>query len=100
MRKILVTLSLVFAFGIVAAAQTNTPLVNQRQQNQKEKIAKGLYSGKLSARETVKLLDQQRDIRQFERNAKSDGNVTIIERLRLHNKLNKSGQTIKNKKNN
>ena len=100
MRKILLTLSLVFAFGIVASAQTNTPLVNDRQQNQKEKIAKGLYSGKLSARETVKLLDQQRDIRQFERNAKSDGNVTIIERLRLHNKLNKSGQTIKNKKNN
>ena len=100
MKKILVTLSLVFAFALAASAQTNTPLVDQRQQNQKEKIAKGLYSGDLSAKETVKLLNQQRDIRQFEKQAKSDGNVTFMERLRLHHKLYKSGQNIRNKKNN
>jgi hypothetical protein len=100
MKKILVTLSLVFAFSAVAAAQTNTPWVNKRQQNQKERIAKGLYSGKLTAKETGKLLKQQREIRQYERQAKSDGNVTFMERLRLHHKLNQANRNINRKKNN
>lgn len=99
MKKILVTLGLVFAFSAVSMAQT-TPLVNKRQQNQKERIAKGLYSGKLTIKETGKLLNQQRQIRQFERQAKSDGNVTFIERLRLHHKLNQAGRKINNKKTN
>jgi hypothetical protein len=99
MKKILVTLGLVLAFSAVSMAQT-TPLVNKRQQNQKERIAKGLYSGKLTIKETGKLLKQQREIRQFERQAKSDGNVTFVERLRLHRKLNQAGRSIKNQKTN
>jgi hypothetical protein len=100
MKKILVTLGLVFAFSVVSMAQTNTPWVNKRERNQKQRIAKGLYAGDLTLKETRKLLKQQAKIRRFERNAKSDGNVTFIERLRLHHKLNRAGRNIRNKRNN
>jgi hypothetical protein len=100
MKKILVMASLVFAFSVAASAQTNTPLVNKREKNQKQRIAQGLNSGSLNIKESAKLLRQQAEIRKFERNARSDGNVTFVERLRLHNKLNKAGRNITNKKTN
>jgi len=100
MKKILVTLSLVFAFSVVASAQTNTPLVNKREKNQKQRIVKGVKSGNLTFKETGKLLKQQSEIRKAENKAKSDGNVTLKERFRLHRKLNQAGRNIKNKKTN
>jgi hypothetical protein len=100
MKKILVTLSLVFAFSIVAMAQSKTPIVNKRENNQKQRIVKGVKSGDLTLKETGKLLKQQAEIRKAERQAKSDGKVTVKERLRLNHKLNQSSRNIKRKKNN
>ena len=100
MKKILVLAGLLFAFSVAASAQTNTPLVNKREKNQKQRIVRGVKSGNLTFKETGKLLKQQSEIRKAEKKAKSDGNVTLAERLRLQRKLNQSGRNIKNKKTN
>lgn len=100
MKKILITLSLFFAFALVASAQTKTPQINKREKNQKERIVKGIKSGDLTAKETGKLLKQQAEIRKAERKAKSDGKVTFKERLKGHRKLNQASRNIRRKRNN
>lgn len=100
MKSILLAIGMVAAFSFAASAQSNTPLVDDREKNQKQRIVDGVKDGELGFKETAKLLKQQAEIRKFERQAKSDGNVTIVERLRLHNKLNKASNNIKRKKNN
>lgn len=100
MKKILVTLSLVFVFSVIASAQTNTPLVNKREKNQKQRIVKGVKSGNLTFKETGKLLKQQSEIRKAKNKAKNDGKVTLKERFRLNHKLNQASRNIKNKKTN
>ena len=99
MKVILLTIGLVFTFSLAASAQ-NTSGIDKREKNQKQRIVNGVKSGDLGFKETAKLLKQQAEIRKFERKAKSDGNVTVVERLRLHNKLNQAGSNIKRKKNN
>lgn len=100
MKAILLTIGLVFSFTLAASAQTKTPLVNKRQQIQKHRVFRGIKSGDLSFKETNKLLKQQAKIRKFERKAKSDGKVTLIERLRLQRKLNQESRSIRRKKTN
>ncbi len=100
MKKIITTLGLVFAFSFAAAAQNNTPLVDERENNQKHRIVNGVKSGDLNFKETAKLLKQQAEIRKFERKAKSDGNVTFGERFRLHRELNQASRNVRRKKNN
>lgn len=99
MKSILLTIGLVLAFSFAASAQ-QTPGVDEREQNQKQRIVNGVKSGELGFKETAKLLRQQAKIRKFERKAKSDGNVTLVERVRLHNQLNQAGNNIRRKKNN
>lgn len=99
MKTLLLTIGMVFAFSVAASAQA-TPKVDERQQNQKQRIVNGVKSGELTFKETAKLLKQQSEIRKFERKAKADGNVTVVERLRLHNKLNTASDNIRRKKNN
>ena len=100
MKAILLTLGLVLISSLAASAQTKTPLVNKREKNQKQRIVQGVKSGDLNFRETAKLLNQQADIRRDERIAKSDGNVTLGERFRLHRELNQASRNILRKKNN
>ncbi len=100
MKKLIVMFGLVLAFSAAASAQTNTPRVDQRENNQKERIAGGVKSGDLSFKETAKLLNQQADIRKAERKASADGTVTLKERFRLHRELNQASRNINRKKNN
>lgn len=100
MKRILVTLSLFFAFSLAVSAQTKTTLVNKREKNQKQRIAQGVKSGKLGGKETAKLLKQQAEIRRAEHKAKKDGTVTLKERARLHRELNEASRNIRRKKNN
>ena len=100
MKNLIAMFGLVLAFSAAAAAQGNTPFVDDREKNQKERIVDGFQSGALSFKETGKLLKQQAEIRKFERHAKADGNVSFVERVRLHNKLNNASGNIRRKKNN
>jgi hypothetical protein len=99
MKVILLTIGLVFTFSLAASAQ-NTSGIDKREKNQKQRIVNGVKSGDLGFKETAKLLKQQAEIRKFERKAKADGTVTLVERVRLHRELNQAGRNINRKKNN
>jgi hypothetical protein len=70
--------------------------VNHRQQNQHQRIKQGVRSGELTRRETGALAREQRDIRQLERDYKSDGQLTRAERVDLHHEQNQASRHIYN----
>ena len=76
-----------------------TPRVDQRQQNQKERVQQGVASGELTRNETAHAVQDQRHIRKAERRAKADGTVTGRERARLHRKQNKASRELRRNKN-
>ena len=76
-----------------------TPVLDERQDKQKQRIVQGVMNGELTMKETTKLLKGQKDLRKKERKAKADGVVTKKERARLHHNANKESAKIKNKRN-
>lgn len=107
MRKLVST---VFALSLMAGAsfvaeahgncRTHTPSVNRRQARQQQRIGQGIRSGELTARETWRLERNAREIRQDERQAKSDGVVTARERVGLQRELNQESRLIYRAKHN
>ena len=96
-------LTLAGALAVVSASHADTrrprdPGVNQRQHNQRERIQQGVKSGELTRRETGRLVNEQRDVRQLEREYKSDGTLTRDERQDLHQEQNQASQHIYNQK--
>jgi hypothetical protein len=81
-----------------AAGATADPRVNQRQFNQANRIAQGIASGELTARETARLTAEQRAIRVEERVYKSDGVLTPHERADLHRDLAAASRDIRYQK--
>ena len=81
-----------------ADAGTRDPRVNARQQNQHQRVKQGVRSGELTRRETGALAHEQRDIRQLEREYKSDGTLTRSERVDLHQEQNQASRHIYNQK--
>ena len=63
------------------------PLINQRQANQAGRVAQGVKSGELTRGEAQELREERRDIRDLERNYKSDGVLTKGERRDLNQQL-------------
>jgi hypothetical protein len=91
------------AAGIIATAGasyaaaprgTHDPRINARQHNQRERICQGVRSGELTRRETARLAEGQRDIRQLEHAYKSDGTLTRYERRDLQHELNQQNRVI------
>jgi hypothetical protein len=76
-------------------AQTGTPKVDARQENQKERIQDGVRSGEITKPEAKKLRAQQKHIRKTERAMKADGQMTKKERKVLDNKQDRASQNIK-----
>ena len=66
-----------------ALAQTATPGLNDRQENQKARIEQGVRSGQLTHREAARLRAEQRRIRAEKRLARADGVVTPAERAQI-----------------
>ncbi len=96
-------LTLVGVFAVVNASYADTrrtrdPGVNARQHNQRDRIQQGAKSGELTRRETGKLVHEQRDVRQLEREYKSDGTLTGAERRDLHQEQNEASRHIYNQK--
>ncbi len=89
------TAALVSVSGLLATtALADTPVLNQRQQNQAERISQGVRSGELTRPESRRLVHGQRDLRRAERTAKADGEVTAGERARLQHKANQQSRRI------
>jgi hypothetical protein len=92
-----------FALGVilvpaVAGAQTNTPVIDQREHNQQERIADGVASGALTPRETVRLEQEQGHIQRLETRAKAGGTVTNQERARIARAQNHASRDIHRQK--
>lgn len=100
MKTLIVTISLLALASVQAQAQTATPNVSKRQVHQQKRIAEGVRSGELTARETVTLERQEAKIQADKRAAKADGVVTSTERAKLQAEENRVSRHIRNKKHN
>jgi hypothetical protein len=70
--------------------------VDRREFDQRNRIEQGLRSGQLTRNEAHNLMSEQRDIRQEERQYRSDGMVTRNERRDLQQDLNQASRNIYN----
>ncbi|MES2048442.1 MAG: hypothetical protein V4447_08580 [Pseudomonadota bacterium] len=92
---------LVSMFAIPAFAQnTNTPNVDKREANQQGRIANGINSGALTAKEAGNLEKREAKIATDEQTAKADGKVTKAERAKLQHEENRASRKIHAKKHN
>lgn len=76
--------------------------VGQRRENQQDRIANGVRSGKLTAGETAKVENQQRGINRqvaADRSA-NGGKLTGAEKTRINHEQNRASRNIYNKKHN
>ncbi|MFD1000455.1 hypothetical protein ACFQ21_14115 [Ohtaekwangia kribbensis] len=89
---------LLMTFAGIAQAQTSTPHIDQRQENQRHRIRQGVASGELTRRETAHAVHDQRHIHRMERRAKADGTVTCRERTRIHREQNRANRSLRHNK--
>lgn len=92
--------TIVLAAGFVNAAPTDAPRVEQRMQNQEQRIDQGVASGALTPRETGRLEAQQAKIAQDAERMKADGRLTKAERAKLTREQNRANRAIYRKKHN
>lgn len=84
----------------VVAAQPATPVVTERQQDQKARINQGAASGELTRKETATLRAEQRAIQAEKKAFKADGKVTVAERAKLRADQKRASRHIYAKKHN
>ena len=78
----------------IGYAEAETPVIDQRQANQEQRINQGVASGQLNKREANRLNRQQQHINKIEDRAKSDGVVTKKERARIGVAQNRASRHI------
>lgn len=93
-------LAAILASTTTHAAGTNTPGLDQRQENQERRIEQGVESGALNANEATRLEAQQNRVQRAEDRAKADGVVTRRERAALRHRQDHTSGTIARKKHN
>jgi hypothetical protein len=100
MKLLQVTLaSLMLAAPFAALAQsTSTPVLDQRQANQEQRIQQGVQSGSLTQQEAARLERGQGRLQAREDRAKADGVVTRQERTQLQRAENRQSQQIAHEK--
>jgi hypothetical protein len=98
MKKIVALFSLMMFAVIYQTQAQSTPVVDQRQQNQRHRIQQGVVSGELTRGEAADARHDQRKIRRSERRAKADGVVTPSERVRLNHKQNRASRKLRRDK--
>jgi uncharacterized membrane protein YebE (DUF533 family) len=81
-------------------ARVNTPNVDQRQQNQQNRVAAGLKNGSLTSGEAARIERNEAKIQRDEAAAKADGVVTRREQARLNRELNHTSREIHRDKHN
>ncbi len=100
MKKILSVMTVIcfsMIFSIPAFAQDpnpKTPVVRKRQQNQHKRVRQGVKSGEVTQGEAKRIQNNQSELNQDKKEAKSDGVVTGAERRELHREQNKNSRQI------
>jgi hypothetical protein len=98
-RLIALTVTAVLASATLAAAQTNTPLVDKRQDNQAARIEAGKKSGALNNAEAARLQQGQNRVDAMKDRAAADGKTTADERAKIRQTQNQMNKRIVNQKN-
>jgi hypothetical protein len=80
------------------APATNPPTINQRKDNQQQRIGEGVENGSLTANEASKLEKKETKLNAEERRMKADGNLTPAERARLQRQQSGLSKQIYNQK--
>ena len=97
-RMLLAVSAMTLLMTGMAYAEAETPVVDQRQTNQENRIDRGIASGQLTEREATRLNKQQEHISKMEAKAKSDGVVTKRERARIDHAQNRASRHIAREK--
>jgi opacity protein-like surface antigen len=99
MKRVLLTVTaMTLLMTGMAYAETETPVIDQRQANQEQRIDQGVASGQLNKREVNRLNKQQKHINKVEGRAKSDGVVTKKERARINKTQNRASRHLAREK--
>jgi hypothetical protein len=96
---LLAVTSLAMAQAPAATDTTATPRIDRREARQQQRIASGVASGQLTAKETTKLENRETKIGADEATAKADGKVTKAERTHLTREENRASRAIHRQKN-
>jgi hypothetical protein len=91
---ILMAVALMISIAGAAAAQPGNRSVERRSVRQELRIRQGVCTGQLTRRETIRLRQGQRHIRNLELRARADGQVGPRERVRLHRALDRQSARI------
>lgn len=83
-----------FALVVPAVAQTNSPVVNDRRENQQQRIGSGVENGSLTAGEAARIERQESRVNNEVRNMKADGNFTAAERAKVTRQQNRLSREI------
>ena len=96
LMKWFATAALVAAMAPVFALAQD---INERQENQQQRIRQGVRSGELTRREALRLQREQARVRFAEARARrSGGEFTPRERARIQRELNQSSRHIRRQK--
>jgi hypothetical protein len=87
-RLILAAAFAAAAVPSLAFAQTNTPVIDRREQRQENRIGAGTSDGSLTSREAARLNRGQVRVDNMENRAAADGRVTLRERARIQHQQN------------
>jgi hypothetical protein len=94
----LLTVLVLAAAGSAAFAQgapaPQTPRIDQREENQQNRIDQGAASGQLNAKEAARMEGREAKLNANEAAAKADGKVTRAERMRLHREAERNSRAI------
>jgi len=76
--------------GTSTTPSTNSPTIQQRKENQQDRIANGIQSGQLTAGETKNLENKEAGINKEESNmrASDNGHLTTADRSKINNQQN------------
>jgi hypothetical protein len=90
------------AFAQQASPNNDPPTINQRKENQQDRIANGVQSGQLTAGETRNLETKEAALNTEEHGmrAADNGKLTAADRATLNHQQNKLSRQIYNKKHN
>src|ERR1700752_4284450 len=75
---------------------TSSPTIQQRKENQQDRIANGIQSGQLTAGETKNLETKEAGLNKEEKNMRSadDGHLTAADRAKLNRQQNRLASNI------
>lgn len=83
MKLVTVTTALLVLGSAAALAQTNTPVIDQKQANQAQRIEAGKASGALNDKEAARFQKVQARVQDMKANAAADGRTTQAERDKI-----------------